>query len=143
MAPAFSHLMAAELAHQIPQVTEKIWRAFQSAVPGQSRERELLESLTAQLGSGLTGQYGGLHLECRAAGIDARPMVDATHGRCELGDLLVHVKYVGAGGATVSRAIIYQLRLTSGRSRACTINSRQLELLYRWPPFEFGAAEDG
>lgn len=135
--------MAAELAHRTPEVAEKIWQAFKSAVPGQSQERELLENLASNLEKGLTGQYGGLHIECRAAGIHARPMVSATHGRCELGDLLVHVKYVSNDGTTESRTIIYQLKLTSGKSRACTINSKQLELLYRWPPFEFGDELDG
>ncbi|MCE5204126.1 MAG: hypothetical protein LLG24_07955 [Actinomycetia bacterium] len=64
-------------------------------------------------------------------------------GRCELGDLLVVVKYHLLDGTTEKKSIIYQVKLTDSKRAQCKIDQKQLRLLRDWPDFEFGRRRDG
>ncbi len=122
--------------------------AFENSIVGCSLElqffRNLINELTAFFGS---LSISGINISCRCKEIHQKPIVrpatPKSWGSCELGDLIVVIKYHLSSGDVEAKSIIYQVKLASGTSSYCSIDQNQLALLADWPPFEFGLKANG
>ena len=91
----------------------------------------------------------GLQCKCDAISVHQKPQVwfndsSASRVRCELGDILLVVKYVVGPGQFEAKSVIYQAKMTDTKHPTkCKINQRQLELLRDWPAFELGRNSQG
>jgi hypothetical protein len=75
--------------------------------------------------------------------IHHRPIVAMSPKKsCELGDMLIVVKYHLLDYTTEAKSIIYQVKLAD-RGTSCKIDPVQLDLLAHWPDFAFGRRADG
>jgi len=121
-----------------------LYRVFESSIVGCNREIQFLENLTNNMVIFLRDlDIPGLTLSCRFNVIHQKPIVSTSSGRCELGDLLVVVKYHIPSGKYEAKVIIYQIKLTRRGSLTCDVDQAQLDLLCNWPQFSFGKASDG
>jgi len=79
----------------------------------------------------------GCSITATSRSIHLRPIVTLESGeRCELGDLLIVIKYILGQHLLRQKAIIYQVKLSQNWSFA--IDATQLYLLSEWPTFSFG-----
>lgn len=122
-----------------------LYSAFESSIVGSNSEIQFLRKLIANTSNFLnTLNIPGLSLSCRVKEIHRKPIVSLSSGkRCELGDLLVVVKYHIPSVGVEVKSIIYQIKLTKGSSLTCGIDQTQLNLLCNWPQFSFGKAFGG
>lgn len=116
--------------------------AFSAAAQRSSTEVGFFRELLSSLRRDLPVKVPGLNVSCRAEEVHQRPRVrvPSRNFSCELGDLLVVVKYRLRDGTVERKSLIYQVKLSSGRSGHYQINANQLSLLSDWPSFEFGRA---
>ncbi|MFH1296728.1 MAG: hypothetical protein ABIJ04_05580 [Bacteroidota bacterium] len=82
----------------------------------------------------------GIIVTPRVSKIHGKPIVQSASGRCELGDLLVVIKYHRPDGLIEAKSIIYQIKLSRNNSSICDIDKTQLSLLTDWPTFSFGGS---
>jgi len=121
-----------------------LYSAFESSIVGCNSEIQFLRNLITNMNNFLSNlNISGLSLSCRAKEIHQKPIVSLSPRRCELGDLLVVVKYHLPSGDFEAKSIIYQIKLTKGNSLTCDIDQTQLDLLCNWPQFSFGKASGG
>lgn len=92
----------------------------------------------------------GLSASTRATLLHQKPRVAFQHPKsgktvaCELGDLLFVVKYKLSGGTTEAKCVVWQVKSCKKQAGTdCAIDQRQLELLHRWPAFQFGKLPNG
>ena len=117
---------------------------FASATAGCTMEVEFIDRLIQSISGSAPTSAVPAGFSCRARSIHARPIVRMIPGgRCELGDLVVVVKYHLLDGTVEKKTIIYQVKMTNRRRSHCSISAKQLRLLTTWPPFEFGRRRDG
>ncbi|MFZ5767613.1 MAG: hypothetical protein ACOY3F_02840 [Bacillota bacterium] len=111
---------AATEVHYVRTFAERVENAWGSTVWGSGTRR--------------------LQVRTRVKSIHGRAIVEIIAGgsRCELGDLLLVVKY--AKGATVlgQKVVVFQAKLDRS---GWDINPIQHRLLSEWPPFRFGNAQ--
>ena len=125
-------------------ILEAVWVAFDNSIVGCRGEVAFFRSLVNQLSARLDGlRIPGASFNCRHTEIHQKPIVSGSFGSCELGDLLVVVKYHLLDFSVEAKSIIYQVKMSEGGSRKCSIDQKQLTLLREWPPFEFGRRRDG
>jgi hypothetical protein len=118
--------------------------AFADAVVGKRREVDLLDALLSELSNRLESlMVPGVLFRCRSARLHQKPIVKTMHGSCELGDLMIVVKYLLRDATVECKSIIYQLKLSVARTSVYNVDRNQLALLKDWPPFEFGWKSDG
>lgn len=119
-------------------------KAFEQSVPGSGSEvaffRKLIRELSNRLGE---IQLPIARFSCRIAEVHQKPIVKTNSYRCELGDLLVVVKYHPLSSQMEAKSVLFQAKMSRSRSRWCKLDQKQLDLLRRWPPFEFGRERDG
>jgi hypothetical protein len=76
--------------------------------------------------------------------IHQKPIVQTNNFNCELGDLLIVIKYILSPTVFEAKSIIYQVKLSTNKySHKCTIDQNQLKLLSDWPDFSFGKISTG
>lgn len=133
------------LRQEYREVRYPLQQAFRESVLNATTEvdffRRLIRALEARLSD---VSLPGIVVSCRTAEIHQKPIVRSELGRCELGDLLVVVKYKWVSQPIEAKSIIYQVKLSAdSESTNYHINQTQLELLSRWPTFEFGRTQAG
>lgn len=121
-----------------------LYNVFENSIIGCSSEIQFLGNLKTNMKSFISSlKISGLSLSCRAEVIHQKPLVSFSSRNCELGDLLVVVKYHLPSGGFEAKSMIYQVKLTRGNSLICDIKQNQLDLLCDWPQFSFGRASSG
>ncbi len=127
------------------KIKSRLYSAFENSIVGCNREVQFLQNITAEINSNFNNlNISGLSFSCRTNTIHQKPIVSLPSGkRCELGDLLVVVKYQLSSGDLEVKSIIYQVKLTQVNSLTCNIDQTQLDLLTSWPSFSFGRASNG
>lgn len=122
----------------------EVHQSFENAVVGNTREvdflRVLIKEMSARCGN-MT--IPGATITSRFAEIHQKPIVETPNYRCELGDLLVVVKYRLLDHTTESKSILYQVKLSDTTRTKYKIDQNQLDLLTNWPEFAFGRAIHG
>lgn len=135
-----SDLVRRGTQHIRPVLTQ----AFGTSILSSSSEVIFFRNLINQLSTSVSSLgHLGLNVWCRYAEIHQKPIVRFKRKRCELGDLLVVVKYHLSNGATEVKSIIYQIKLSQSNSTLCKIDQVQLELLCDWTTFTFGRKATG
>jgi len=129
-------------------IRKEIRIAFESSIVGCSSELQFFRNLINELTKFLSNlSISGLNISCRCKEIHQKPIVRPTAPSswrsCELGDLLIVIKYQLSSGDVETKSIIYQVKLAKGTSSYCDIDQDQLTLLSDWPPFEFGLNANG
>jgi hypothetical protein len=136
--------LATTLGRHSHGLLEEVLSAFEESVVQCRSEvvffRSLIQNLQRRLNS---LSIPGASFQCRQKEIHQKPIVSGSFGNCELGDLLIVVKYHLVDFTTETKSIIYQAKMCDRGSRVCSIDQTQLELLRDWPPFEFGRKRDG
>lgn len=129
----------------IPQVRSGLINVFDNSIAGISDERIFLKNLITNISNYLNGlSLPGINFSCRPSSIHGKPIVKTQQGNCELGDLLVVVKYHLPDNSYEAKSIIYQIKLAKKvNSSICDIDQTQLNLLCDWPPFLFGKKATG
>jgi hypothetical protein len=123
---------------------EEVHTAFEEAVVRCGSEVAFFRSLIQKLEDRLNNlRVPGISFRCRQVEIHQKPIVSGVFGSCELGDLLVVVKYHLVDFSVEAKSIIYQAKMCDRGSHSCSIDQTQLELLRNWPPFEFGRKRGG
>lgn len=123
---------------------EALGGAIKNALVGKNLEREVLEGLLTELPAHLEAlEIPDVKFQCRHKKIHQKPIVSTPAGRCELGDMLVVVKYHLPDHTCVAKSIVYQLKLATAGKTSCRIDKKQLALLRDWPCFSFGQRRDG
>lgn len=121
-------------------------QAFRDSILGVQTETRFLDSFLTQIDAAMQGVHlEGFYFGVNAAKIHQRPIVSFPDGSsgCELGDLLVTVKYWLTSHKYEAKSILYQVKLCEGTSLNCRIDQTQLHLLHSWPPFLFGRKSAG
>jgi hypothetical protein len=122
---------------------KKLYTVFEESILSSDGEVQFIQSLVKKLDASLESlRINGLEISCRSKVIHQRPIVIYSDSKCELGDLLVVVKYHLSSGEIETKSIIYQVKLSRKNSLNCTIDEKQLKLLSKWPEFSFGRAEN-
>jgi hypothetical protein len=119
--------------------------AFEKSIAGCNKEVIFIKNLTTELNGFFSKtNIPGLSIKVRTKAIHQRPIVSMNKGqKCELGDLLVVIKYNLPSGIIEAKSIIYQVKLTSTHSSSCFIDQTQLNLLCNWTIFHFGKNNAG
>ena len=121
------------------QIKQGLFQAFEMSIVNCHNERQFLSALINQLNTFFNSlSIQGVLFSSRNTPIHAKPIVNTQNGRCELGDLLVVIKYHLSTDLIEAKSIIYQIKLCKNNSSVCYINQRQLSLLCDWPSFSFG-----
>jgi hypothetical protein len=121
-------------------ITSDLGTIFRESISGADREIVFLERLLTRLKIYFNElNIPELRLSAESRSIHQKPLVTTDIGSCELGDLLVVIKYSPSFGIIEAKSIIYQIKLARHQnSRICHIDQRQLKLLCEWPLFTFG-----
>lgn len=136
--------IAATIRDQYQPIRKHVHDAFKQAVLGAPTERHFLAQIGPALTKRLSGAfYAGLLFTVRSANIDRKPQVRTDSYACELGDLLVTVKYLTPNAPTEKKSLIYQVKMAGKSSGKCKIDRNQLDLLTNWPTFNFGKMGSG
>lgn len=132
--------ISAQLSLHSQTLKSKLSQAFENATVGCAKEILFLDKLITELERSFNGlSLPGIDsLTRKTLKIHQKPIVTFPSGRCELGDLLVVIKYHGLNGELETKSIIYQVKMASGKSTDCKIDQTQLGLLCDWPSFVFG-----
>lgn len=123
-----------------------LYSAFDASLVGCTNELQFLRSLIKEITRFLAGlSIPGVQLGARLQEIHQKPIViyGPDKKQCELGDLLVVVKYYDSLGSFEAKSIIYQIKLAKKNTTRCDIIPKQLDLLCDWPSFSFGKASSG
>jgi hypothetical protein len=140
----FNHALSKEMSTFLrihyQNIKSGLANVFKSSISGINRELDLLNNLLANLPTFFNSfNIPGIYFSARSHSIHAKPLVNTSNGRCELGDLLVVIKYNPDPIILEAKSIIYQIKLSqTSSSRYCSIDQRQLSLLCDWPQFSFG-----
>lgn len=128
-----------------PAIAPAINQAFDNSIVGCTSEVAFLRSLIREATQALGGlSIPGVSITSQFAEIHQKPIVTYdSNKRCELGDLLVVIKYIGSDGSFEAKSIIYQIKLAGSGTTKCHIDRKQLDLLCDWPSFSFGTAAPG
>ncbi|MEW6667915.1 MAG: hypothetical protein AB1512_22115 [Thermodesulfobacteriota bacterium] len=122
-------------------------QAFAVATVGTQLERDFLDKLAPALKQAfddLDNLIPEARFSCRTEVVHSRPKGTMASGKsCELGDLLVAVKYRLLDHTFETKSILYQVKLADGDTQQCRIDQVQLGLLKDWPPVSFGKRGDG
>jgi hypothetical protein len=127
-------------------ISARVADAFEQAVVGRGSEILFFRELIANLKRRLEPlRIPGARFSCRLAEIHQKPIVETPNYRCELGDLLMVVKYHPIEADSEVKSIIYQVKMADKGSsnQRCKLDKNQLNLLTRWPEFRFGRKADG
>lgn len=117
---------------------------FEKSILGCTTEINFIKNLVTELNQFLSNlRLHQLSIACRHQIIHKKPIVKFSNGRCELGDLIVVVKYHHPNITTEAKSIIYQVKLSQWHSPICVIDHTQLNLLSNWPQFSFGRSASG
>jgi hypothetical protein len=136
--------MAADLRQFWPEMYAEVWQAFQSAAVGAQQEVVFFRKLLAEFQTRFTSFAAGhLQINCRTAQVHQKPIVKTNQFRCELADLLVVVKFRAASGVAEKKSILYQVKMCKAGTFQATIDQHQLDLLTKWPQFQFGRKANG
>lgn len=114
------------------------WQALSTAATEVHYVRAFAERVENAWGSTVWGSgTRRLQVRTRVRSIHGRAIVEiiADGSRCELGDLLLVVKYTKGATVLGQKVVVFQAKL--GRS-GWDINPIQHRLLSEWPPFRFG-----
>lgn len=122
--------LSTALRRRSTSIFQRVSRAFETAVVGCTREIDFLRIFPAELDRFLSGFFvPNAILACRVSKIHQKPIVSWDTGRCELGDLLIVVKYHLLGGIVETKSVIYQVKLTRRGTMGFDIDLTQLQLL--------------
>lgn len=144
----FLSLEAKEVSNVLRQhsapLRNAIFTAFENAILGCTKEVKFFRELIKELDSRLSQiKISNIKITCRHIEIHQKPIVKTSTGNCELGDLLIVVKYHLQDFTIEAKSIIYQVKLSDYSSKKCSIDQIQLNLLKNWVPFEFGRKRNG
>lgn len=133
-------VMASFLCRYITEIRKELINIFDNSIPGVCNELSFINNLTNKLNNCFNNtKFPGVKFYCRVSKIHAKPIVELSSGRCEIGDLLVVVKYKLSDESFEKKSIIYQIKLTQkNKPKVCIIDKVQLDLLCDWPQFSFG-----
>ena len=137
---------ANEIRRRASQIRPVIKQAFEQAILGATGEVQFITNLSAELQTACQQlAQQGIPFSCTVSLVHQNPIVKVvnTRARCELADILVVVKYHLPGGVREKNSILYQVKMTRKGSTQFTIDQTQLELLSKWPKFEFGRRATG
>lgn len=136
--------IASSLRSTCGLIFEPIAEAFAVAVLNCRSEVKFFKKLIRELRDRLNGfELPLAKFSCRIAEIHQKPLVQTDRYRCELGDLMITVKYHPLHSRKQAKTVIYQAKMSEGRSRVCKIDQNQLNLLRTWPTFRFGRKRQG
>lgn len=125
-------------------ISVRVFRAFEESIVGCQREVPYFRRLVRLLDRELSSlQLPNIRFSTRIAEVHQKPIVQTSAFRCELGDLLIVVKYHPLDSAPEARSVIYQVKMADKGGDSCKIDQKQLNLLTEWPRFEFGKSKDG
>lgn len=137
-------LMATFLRSCSEYISIRVAKAFENSIVGCQREvpyfRKFVELLDLETKS---LQLPNIKFSTRIAELHQKPLVQTSKFRCELGDLLIVVKYHPLDSTPEARSVIYQVKMADRGSNSCKIDQNQLNLLTEWPEFKFGRRQDG
>lgn len=142
--------MSTILQNHSQSIFPLIWNAFQQSIVGTTTELAFIGNLTNNLEVFFNNYLKqflssiGIFVTYKSKIIHQKPIVKFGVNKCELGDLLVVVKYHYDPNNWEAKSIIYQVKLTQKSNNfRCNINQKQLKLLCDWPPFSFGKTLTG
>jgi hypothetical protein len=138
--------IANEIRRKASQIRPAIQSAFEKAIVGVGNEVQFIKKLSVELQSAFQQLADQSYpFSCRISQIHQKPIVRIinTGSRCELGDILVVVKYHLPGGVREKHSILHQVKMAAKDSTQCAIDQTQLQLLSNWPKFEFGRKAAG
>ena len=129
-------------------IRKELKNIFESAIIGTSNELNFINKLVKEFENNYALlSPNGYKLNINSAIIHHKPIVSYIFNgniiRCELGDMLVTIKYHLSSGAIETKSIIYQIKLAKGDSDKCIIDNDQLVLMSYWPSLYFGKKSDG
>ena len=139
-----SKILSTLLRLNSSKIRSQLYDVFESSIVGCRGEIRFIRNLLRNLQGTLASlRIEGLFISSRFEEIHQKPIVTSPIGRCELGDLLVVIKYHCAPGVFEAKSIIYQVKLANGSSSSCSIDQTQMNLLCDWPVFSFGKLANG
>lgn len=131
--------IATTLRNNSSQIKMALQKVFEASILKSQTETVFLHLLFDGISRVFESQpVQGIQFSTRCAIIHKKPIVASNYGRCELGDLLVVVKYHPSPRTVEAKSIIYQTKLTRRQTTICDIDRTQLRLLSEWPQFSFG-----
>jgi len=137
----FSKNISVTIRQHAQSIRSGLHTAFEVSILGCQKELQFLNNLLSQIGTYLNSlSIPGVQFSVRQKLIHQKPLVNTQNGRCEIGDLLIIVKYHQPTGAVETKSIIYQVKLCRSGTHVCNISQPQLNLLCEWPQFSFGSA---
>lgn len=134
--------LSCKVQTQAATIRKCLYPVFENAISNAATELKFLQNLTNDFPTA----FGKIpFMTCRVSKIHGKPIVKGPDNKpmCELGDLLVVVKYHLPGGIIETKSIIYQVKLSRGESTTYDISAKQCLLLSQWPQFSFGRGTDG
>jgi hypothetical protein len=146
----FASIEAQKAAIQIrsywPEIYSDVWNVFKNSAVATGTEVAFFRKLlTGMAASFTTFSRPGVNVTCRYHEVHQKPRVKvpSRHFECELGDLLVVVKYRLPNGTFEAKSILYQVKMCKRGQRTADIDQNQLTLLTEWPEFYFGKTASG
>ncbi len=131
---------------------QKIYKEiFEKSILNCSSEEIFLKKFINEFKNGINNlnnlfKNQNIYFNCQVAKIHKTPIAKfdgLIKKDCEIGDLLIVVKYHLANGITEKKSIIYQVKLSENNSDDFSIDANQLRLLSEWPKFYFSNKSKG